>query len=203
MNETVESYFEFAESDEIKQQLSHDLSDVHICMKSKAYKPAIILIGSLIESSLYYHIDSEDLKKKIENFEKRNIHLSDLLAWAKQFGIIDENLYKLADPIREYRNLIHPRVQIRLKTQVSENLVQIGYNVMLEIFRRINKHADALNSQKIDKIIAKIVQEVCKRKPSDADYKVYSPILEKYGIERGKLIIEKSLHISGRRKRIR
>lgn len=202
MNESSLDLFGFAESEEIRQQLSHDLDDLHICMKSKTNKPAIVMIGSLIESVLYYHIEStDDIRKKIENFEKRNAHLSDLLSWAKQFGIIDDGLYKLADPIRDYRNLIHPRVQVRLGVQVSENLVQIGYNVMLEVIRSVNKHADSLNSQKVDKLISKIVQEFCYRHPTDADIKVYSPIIEKYGFERGRLLIEKSLHFSSRKRR--
>ena len=138
MNESSEDLFGFAET-EVRQLLSRDLDDLHICMKSSANKSAMVMIGSLIESVLYYHIESVDeIKKKIENFEKRNVHLSDLLTWAKQFGIIDDGLYKLADPIRDYRNLIHPRVQIRLGVQVSENLIQIGYNVLLEIIRSVN-----------------------------------------------------------------
>jgi hypothetical protein len=202
MNETSQDLFGFAESEEARQQLSHDLDDLHVCMKSNANKPAMVMIGSLIESVLYYHIESiEAIKKKIGNFEKRNVHLSDLLGWAKQFGIIDDGLYKLADPIRDYRNLIHPRVQIRLGVQVSEALVQIGYNVLLEIIRSVNKHANSLNSQKADKVIAKIMQEICTREPNDADTKIYSPILEKYGFERGRLIIEKSLRFSSRRRK--
>src|SRR5690349_9845434 len=136
MNGSSRELFSFAESEEVRQQLSRDLDDLHISMKSNANKSAMVMIGSLIESVLYHHIAClEGINKKIENFDKRNVHLSDLLSWAKQLGIIDDSLYKLADPIRDYRNLIHPRVQIRLGVQVSEALVQIGYNVLLEIIR--------------------------------------------------------------------
>lgn len=200
MSEVLQDLFGFSDVKEVREQLSRDLADLHICMKANANKPAMVMIGGLMESVLYYHIESIDgIKKKIDNFEKRNVHLSDLLTWAKQFGIIDDGLYKLADPIRDYRNIIHPRVQVRLGVQVSESLVQIGYNVLLEIIRSVNKHANTLNSQKADKVVAKVVQDVCKREPNNADIKVYIPIIEKYGVERGKSIIEKSLRFSIRR----
>jgi hypothetical protein len=140
MSENENDLFKFMTKPEVKAQLTNDLDELHRCMKEGALKASAVLIGGLIECILYYHIESvDDIKNAIPRFDQREIGLSDLLQWARQYGIIDDNLFRLSEPIRDYRNLIHPRVQIRTKTLLSENLIQIGYNVLLEIIHSVNK----------------------------------------------------------------
>ena len=171
-------------------------------MKQGTLKASVVLIGGLVECVLYYHIESvDDIKNAIPRFDQREIGLSDLLQWARQYGIIDESLFRLSEPIRDYRNLIHPRVQIRTKTLLSENLVQIGYNVLLEIIHNVNKHHTLVSGQKADAIVSKKVKEICNRPPTKADIQIYTPILEKYGFQRGELILERTLLASIRKKR--
>lgn len=201
MSKTTNDRFGFIAKLEVKSQLTTDFNELHLCMKQSAFKASIVLIGSLVECVLYYHIESvDDIKNSIPRFDQREIGLSDLLQWARQYGIIDENLFKLSEPIRDYRNLIHPRVQIRTKTLLSENLVQIGYNVLLEIILSVNKHNELIDSKKADVIVSKKVKEICHRLPTKADIKIYTPILEKYGLQRGGLILERTL-LAGKRKK--
>jgi len=202
MSNVANELFGFITKPEVKAQLTADLSELHDCMKQGTLKASVVLIGGLVECVLYYHIESVDsIRNSIPRFEQREIGLSDLLQWGRQHGVIDDNLFRLSEPIRDYRNLIHPRVQIRTKTQLSENLVQIGYNVLLEIIRSVNKHHALISSQKADAIITKKVKEICKRPPTKADIQIYTPILEKYGLHRGELILERTLRASVRKKR--
>jgi len=202
MNKNVNDLFRFITKPEVKAQLQNDLDELHVCMKQGALKASVVLIGGLVECVLYYHIESvDDIKNAIPRFDQREIGLSDLLQWARQYGIIDESLFRLSEPIRDYRNLIHPRVQIRTKTLLSENLVQIGYNVLLEIIHNVNKHHTLVSGQKADAIVSKKVKEICNRPPTKADIQIYTPILEKYGFQRGELILERTLLASIRKKR--
>lgn len=202
MNKNENDLFRFIAKPEVKTQLQNDLDELHTCMKQGALKASVVLIGGLVECVLYYHIESvDDIKNAIPRFDQREIGLSDLLQWARQYGIIDESLFRLSEPIRDYRNLIHPRVQIRTKTLLSENLVQIGYNVLLEIIHNVNKHHTLVNGQKADAIVSKKVKEICNRPPTKADIQIYTPILEKYGFQRGELILERTLLASIRKKR--
>jgi hypothetical protein len=180
MSTIADELFQFASDAEVKAQLQADLVELHVCMESKQWKASIIIIGSLIEAVLYYYIErTPAIRESIPGYDKRPIGLNDLLQWSRQYGVIDNNLFRLAEPIREYRNLIHPRVQDRLKIEVSENLVQIGYNVFHEIVRRTNAHHRTLSDASAETIVTEIVQSICNRAPTRADLQVYVPLLEK------------------------
>lgn len=194
MKKNTEDYFSFIEDDNTKNLLTRDLQETHECIRKGLNKASLVMIGSLIECTLYFHISSKDeLKSQIPGFDKRDIKLFDLLKWARDFKIIDETLYKLADPIREYRNMIHPRVQERLQIELSDQLVQIGYNTFLEITRRLNKHHNHLKNTEVKSIIIRKIKDIHGRNATDADFQVYIPILDKYGSHKGALLIEKSL----------
>src|SRR5262245_49605731 len=109
MSKIGDELFHFTNKPEVKRQIQTDLDELHSCMEAKLWKASLILIGSLIECVLYYHIESVDgIRTSIPKFEVRNVGLSDLLQWAREHKIIDESLFRLSEPIRDYRNLIHP-----------------------------------------------------------------------------------------------
>lgn len=195
MSTIAENLLSFIERPDVREQMQKDVVELHGCMEHRYWKAAIVLIGSLIETGLYYHIDSTpSIQNKIPNFHQRNdIGLAKLLEWAKEHKVIDETLFRLTDPIRDYRNLIHPKVQERLKVDLSETIVQIGYNVLLEVLRNINEHHRAARSEQLEVVVTEIVQTILSRTRSEADLMIYSPILEKYGIPLGSKIIERSL----------
>lgn len=192
--------FDFIKSDSIKDQLSYDLDELHKSINQQCWKSSMVLIGSILETVLYNHINSlENLKNQIKNFEKRDdVALSNLLSWSRKFQVIDENLYRLSEPIRDYRNLIHPRVQERLKTQLSESLVQIGYNILFEIVRSVKKNHESQLSEKAKTSLIQIFTEIRQESPKEIDFNIYIPILEKYGLELGTTIIKRSLLEGGR-----
>jgi hypothetical protein len=194
MGTTAEDLLQFVSDPGVKDQLRADLDELHNCMECRQWKASIVFVGSLIEAVLYHHIEgTEPIRAQIAGFDKRSVGLSDLLHWARKYGVIDNNLFKLADSIRDYRNLIHPRVQKRMKVQVTEYLVQVGYGVLLEVVRQVNlKHRTLLNAE-IKTIVSEIVESVCDRPVGEADLQVYGPILQKYGRSRGALIVERSI----------
>ena len=195
MGAFADELFQFVEDDSTKQVLEKDWEELHQCMNLSLWKSAIVLIGSLMETVLYYVISSRpSLKARIERFDRRNdVGLANLLKWARQSGILSDNLYKLSDPIREYRNLIHPRVRERSKQPMNENVVRMGYHVLLEMLREISEYLERENAQSAVSMIEKIVQEVEGRTATRADVVVYKPILEKYGHVMGGQLIRRSL----------
>ena len=200
MSQLAEEMLRFIPDAYVKSQLVLDIDELHSCMEDELWKSSMILIGSSIEAVLYHHISQTAvLRDNISNFEKRNdVALANLLMWSKQYGVIDEQLYKLSEPIREYRNLIHARVQERLKTEMSGHLVQIGYNLLLEIVRKINqsyeKNFSATARTKVDELVKRV-----RGKSADAsDFLVYCPIIERYGVDVGSVIVERNLINGGR-----
>lgn len=200
MNNETDEYLRSLSRLDAKDQIASDLGELELCMKWHAWRAAAVLIGSLIESVLYYHIEETDcIRDTIPDFDKRNIGLSDLLQWAREHGVIDESLFRLSEPIRDYRNLIHPRVQARLKVQLSQSLVTIGHNVLLEVIRNVVAHRELIRSQRAESIVEKVIRERCGREPTKADYLVYTPILHKYGFSCGETIIARSVAMANRR----
>lgn len=197
MKEFTNEVLQFIPNTEIRENLQADLEELHTCIQLRLNKAAIVLIGSLIEAILYYHIDNDkSIRSQISNYEKRTIGLNDLLNWARQHTIISEGLFRLSEPIRDFRNTIHPRVQQRINTKITENLVQIGYNVFLEIVQSVKKHYQSGRTNQAKTIVSQLVTQICGREASKADIKVYVPIIEKYGKSRGSLIIQRSLEAS-------
>lgn len=195
MSKVAEELLRFVGNSEVERQLESDLDELHKCIDRELWKAAIVLIGSLIEAVLYHHINNTPaLREQIDSFDKRNdVTLSRLLVWSRKLGVIDEELYRLSEPIRDYRNLIHPRVQERLQVEMSENLVRIGYNLLLEIIRRIHKSHEAHTSEAAKNIVEQIIQEVRGNSADEADLKIYTPIIERYGESIGSKIVKRSV----------
>ena len=137
----------------------------------------------------------DSIRKEVKNFEKRNITLSDLLQWARHYNIIGNNLFRLADQIRDYRNTIHPNVYVRRSMEINQNIAQIGFNVLLEIIRTIKQHSETDADIKAKTAVKKIISDFFSRQPSDSELFVYLPIIEKYGIQRATKIIRRSLRM--------
>ena len=107
MGSIINELFMFATDPEVKRQLQTDLNELHGCMEQERWKAAVILIGSLIEAVLYYHINNVDaIRNAIPGYEHRNITLNDLLVWARDFNIIDANLFRLAEPIDSVTSIL-------------------------------------------------------------------------------------------------
>jgi len=194
MKTIPEELFAPFSDDEIRDQLFSDFDDLHLCMEAGSLKGSVVLIGSMIEALLYYYIDHDlAIKKKIPNYEKRNVSLNDLLVWGKKYGLIDHNLFRLAEPIRDYRNLIHARVQKRSGIQLSENIVQIAYNVLHEILLCLNRVHRTISINRHEEIIANLIREELAREPRTDDFHIYMPVMAKYGVNRASLIIRNSL----------
>lgn len=183
--------FDHISNQKVRERSSQDFAELKKCIRSKTWKAAILLAGSLIESVLYDAISSS-FPNELSN--ENNITLFNLLRWAKSCGIINEGVFRFADQIRNYRNLIHPNVYLRDDMEVSENVTTISFNVLLEIIRLTKKHNKESQEKNTKNVIMRIIKDNLSRKPSDSDFMIYTPILDKYGLEKGKKIIERSIN---------
>lgn len=187
-------FFDYIEDDIIREHCLSDFNELEFCISNQLFKSAIVLSGGLIEAILYYFISSRDeYKSRIKNFEKRNVALNDLLTWSREFGIIDESLYKMADQIRNFRNTIHPNVCIRKNLEINRNVVLISYNVLLEIIRVTFNYFGNEKSDENEKIVWKIIDKYFGRPPSKSEIFIYKSIINKYGEKKGSLIIKRSI----------
>jgi len=138
----------------LKPILTRDYRDAEFCYQNKRWKPAIVLYGSILEAILTYLLKTQkkaDLDKvrneinlsRPPNQRKipRNLNkysFSDMIDVAEGLGIITSELGK-ADWIREYRNLVHPAVELRGSIKPDKNRASISKNLLDMVLKDIIK----------------------------------------------------------------
>lgn len=178
-------------SDEkLRKVLASDFTELQKCLSHKLWKTSVVMIGSCIESMLFDALSHTRRKKKIQYLDRRNFNLSDVLLWARNLNLIDESIYKLCDKIRDYRNLIHPKVILREKMVANENVAMIGYYALLEILDQLQKNRKTMeDAAKNVRYLVKITRRLLKRRPTKSEEAIYLPILDKYGQKLGEIIV--------------
>lgn len=188
--------FDFIKDEVIREMCISDFNELKKSIKSNLIKSSLILIGSIIESVLYYKIISDtEFKSKIPNFEKRaekSITLDILLTDAYKVGLIDNEMFQSLKTIQTYRNSIHPNVYIKMKSRFNRNDIISSYHVLLNLLRKvsISNSNDECNSLKN---INEIFNELFSRAPTTIEKHIYCGLLKKYPYLVVKEIIKKSV----------
>ena len=141
-------------SGNLKSILTRDYRDAEFCYKNKRWKPAIVLYGSVLEAILMHLLKKQKkadlikVKNSINSSRppnKRRIprnldrySFSDMIDVAEGLGIITSELGK-ADWIREYRNLIHPAVELRGSIKPDKNRASISRNLLDMVLKDVIK----------------------------------------------------------------
>ncbi len=137
--------FNFISNSEYKKQLILDYEELKRCYYSNAFKSVLLLSGSILESCLIDNLKLDEknyLAKCLKLFPpKKHESAPKKIEKMKLFQMIrvkfDEYPFqeKLADLIRDFRNIIHPDVQIRkklaYKTNKNDAKALIGYLINL------------------------------------------------------------------------
>lgn len=87
------------------------LDEANTCQRAKAYMSTIIMLGSLLEGVLLAAVSERShgqLPKPIDR-----MGLQDLMDFAHKEGWIQFDAHKGSELVREYRNLVHPHLQVR------------------------------------------------------------------------------------------
>ncbi|MCW7471739.1 hypothetical protein [Leptospira kanakyensis] len=189
-------------NDKIRSHITLDLAELEICYKNNCYKSVVILSCGIIESILYDIVSNTSrLKSKIENFEKRNIGLEELIKLSKSENLLNENTILIINKIREYRNTIHPNSYIRTDLSISENIAEIANACVKEIFKNLAKIQENELEKDSDYIIKNFFKSEFNRLPTESELTIFSPIIGKYNKEKGLLIIARSINfINAKRK---
>ena len=182
--------FEYIRDPVVKKECESDLAELKNCMSQGAWKASIVLSGSLIEAILYDVMKSFANRHQLEN---KKVTLYDLLRWSREVGVIDDGVFKFADQIRDYRNLIHPNVYIRQELEINPNVAKIAYNVLLEVIRLTKKHVQKFSDDSVVNAVKTLIQDKFDRSPANSEIFIYVPILKKYGIKKGSQIVLRSI----------
>ncbi len=119
--------------------LKRDLKECAISYVAQQYKSTIILGGSIIETILTYILKSNGINRYKFNNNGKNIFINldrmgidQMLFVAKEEKLINPTIYHLDHYVREYRNAIHPSVEIRKKFIINDRNATMIWQILKE-----------------------------------------------------------------------
>ena len=129
---------------EIKDILLRDFRECAIAVVAGQDKLAAIMCGSIAEAVLMYRITEMGVLRYDLNEKKSDptacgtkieqMSLSSLLEVAKRLKILDKDRnYHLGHYIRDYRNMVHPAKEIRMKERISHKTVETMWSLLLQL----------------------------------------------------------------------
>ena len=137
-DELVKNLNKISDKDLVKI-LKRDLKECAIAYVAQQYKSTIILGGSIIETILTYILKNNGVKnykfdingkKTVINLDRMGI--DQMLYVAKEEKLINTTIYHLDHYVREYRNAIHPAVEIRKKYEISDRNATMIWQILKE-----------------------------------------------------------------------
>ena len=126
---------------ELRKLIKEDLNEINICISNKAWKSAVVLSGGVIEAILYDWlslINNNDIKdayykcyQKAMNKKLNKLSFSEYIDITSNLGLLSSLKIQLTDVIRNYRNLIHPDVNLRKNIRADESIAKISIDYIL------------------------------------------------------------------------
>jgi len=104
------------------------LDEARLCHDCGAYIATIIMLGSLLEGVLLFAAEERLAGPPPKPFDRMG--LQDLIALARRERWIQVDVKMGSELIRSYRNLVHPRAQVRTGAPPDSDTVDICWPVV-------------------------------------------------------------------------
>jgi hypothetical protein len=104
------------------------LDEARLCHANQAYMATIVMLGSLLEGILVGAVSERLTQPPPRPLDQ--IGLQDLINLAHREGWIQIDVQKGSDLIRTYRNLVHPRAQLRMKHTPDADTVDMCWPIV-------------------------------------------------------------------------
>lgn len=144
------SELRFVEDTDFRQSLRNDLSAISRALANSEWKAATVLAGSVVESLLLWKLDKDQAKAMATNYlkgkKRRPIHrwdLHDYIEVAVELALIKERTANQARLAKDFRNLIHPGRNIRLR-EICNRGTAFGAVAAVELVIEDLSHADTV-----------------------------------------------------------
>ena len=144
--------FTYITDSQLRASLESDFEELAACMASSSWKSVYVLSGAIIEAAIVDYLQSIGYTKK----DPTKLMLGPLIDIAKEEGALTDVTTQLCAGIRDYRNLIHPGRQLRLKEQASEDGAVVAQALVAIIVREIAAKRMATYGTTADQLVAKL-----------------------------------------------
>lgn len=120
--------FDFIKNKELFALLQRDYKYAKVCLENNLWKPSIILYASIIEAILIEKLKSH----KVPTFEQA-------LEKAKAENIVSEQDYYKIQIVRDLRNYVHLRKELKEKKDINEYWAKTFADICESIIKRFKK----------------------------------------------------------------
>ncbi len=132
--------FSFLHNCELRNIIERDFSEIQRASSSGCWKSVIILCGGSIEAVLADLLMDNPVQAMASTKapNKKDITrwgFSDLIAVCVDLKLVTKGVEKLSHPIREYRNLVHPGIELREKLDFHAEEARIAVEVLNIVLR--------------------------------------------------------------------
>ncbi len=148
-----ENQFNFITVNLLKKVIHRDYEELKKVYEIGAFKSVMVLSGGILEALLIEALSVVEEKAKFDYYQKyleskdRNAKPPELTLWqfyqlieiASQRKIISEDVKKISFIIKDYRNLIHLKAEIRDRLSVDENVAKSVVHLLLKAIEDISK----------------------------------------------------------------
>lgn len=147
--------FDFISNDTFRTMLERDKREMESCLQAGNHKSVLILAGSIIEAILVdfflvFLSDNETRKTILKS------PLNKLINIAVEENLISERTKDISTVVRNYRNLIHPGKEFRLKERVDKNSANVAANLVEIIIDELRDEFSKKYGYKADAVVAKV-----------------------------------------------
>jgi hypothetical protein len=132
--------FSFVVDTELREIIERDYEEVQKVKNANAPKAAIVLSGSIIEALLLEALlkDASATKASAKAPGENDLTkwtLNNLIEVAQDLGKIKDDTTRLTGVVKDYRNLIHPGKEIRIKLKPKPEEAEIAFQVLKKVIR--------------------------------------------------------------------
>jgi len=137
--------FSFVKDAKLRAVLERDYDEIQRAYIGKCWKSVIILSGGAIEAilvDLLLQVPSKAAGAKSAPAKKPDIRdwgLKSLIDVPVELGLVSASAEKLSNPVREYRNLIHPGNEIQSNLTFGGEEAKIALEVLHIVHRDLSK----------------------------------------------------------------
>ena len=136
--------FAYVSDTSLRDILQRDYQEIQRAYIAKSNKATIILCGGAIEALLLSALQSRAdearaASRRPKNDDLTRWDLADLIAVARELEVVSAGVERLATPVREYRNLIHPGNEIRNRLTFGEEEARIAIEVLHIVDRDLSR----------------------------------------------------------------
>ena len=129
------------QDESMRNILLRDLQECAIAVVAGQDKLASIMCGSIIEALLIQKMrecgiekyDLTEIRKNAVSCPICNMGLNELLYVANKEHLISSSCYHLGHYVRDYRNIVHPAKEVRMKEEISHETVLTMWTVLKQI----------------------------------------------------------------------